>query len=104
MHNVAKGPELRVQSRRRVAPSSRLLALSLGCAQIVESRWLSGLKLVCLTHNHLQNISAWGQTNAFLPSFSCSFSDQLPQQIYAFNSYVFSFSPSSTATIKATIK
>ncbi len=74
------------------------------CVKAVESRWFGGVKLVCLTHSQPVMNPSWGKSRPLSPMFSCSLEQAAPQQLTAFNSYVFHFSTLPTGLIKITTK
>lgn len=80
------------------------LDLKSTCVQVVESRWLGGVQLVCLTHSQPAMRAPWGKSRRVVPMFDCIVPMASPQPISAFNSYVFNFSPLSTALINTRTK
>lgn len=86
-----------------IEPSSAKLCFSY-CVKVVESRWLSGVQLVCFTHNQPGMQRPRGINRRLAPMFSCDVPSTLPQPLHAFNSYVFCFSPPSTGLIRTSTK
>ncbi len=74
------------------------------CVKAVESTWLGGVKLVCLTHSQPNMKTPMGKSRRVAPMFYCDVPHANPQALRAFNSYVFNFSSLTTGLIRINTK